>query len=76
VPHTITLDDAAYERLGTERRDGESFSDVIDRLTGVRSWDEVLGIWPEGNDLEAAIADGRARSERRRDELADELSER
>jgi predicted CopG family antitoxin len=34
---TITVTDAAYERLAREKRPGESFTDVILRLTGQRS---------------------------------------
>jgi len=73
---TISLDDEAYERLKAHKREGESFSTVVKRLAGERSWDEVAGIW-EGDteDLEAAIEEGRERSRRRRGRLHDELTE-
>lgn len=32
--HTITLDEEAYEELEAQRRDEESFSDVVHRLLG------------------------------------------
>ena len=34
---TLTVTDAAYERLASLKRPGESFTDVILRLTGRRS---------------------------------------
>lgn len=71
---TISLDEEAYERLRAEKQDGESFSDVVKRLAGERSWAEVAGIWPNDEDLESAIEDGRDRSRERRDQIADDLS--
>ncbi|WEL16484.1 MULTISPECIES: antitoxin VapB family protein [unclassified Halorhabdus] len=70
---TISLDEEAYERLRAEKHEGESFSDVVKRLAGERSWSEVAGIW-EGktDDLEAAIERGRARSRERRRESVEE----
>ncbi|MEF8776384.1 MAG: antitoxin VapB family protein [Haloarculaceae archaeon] len=68
---TISLDRAAYERLRAEKREGESFSDVIKRLAGDRSWSEVAGIWAGASDIRDAIDEGRARSRDRR-EGADE----
>lgn len=37
---TIGLDDEAYERLKAEKREGESFSDTVKRIT-----DEVSADW-------------------------------
>lgn len=34
---TITITEAAYERLANEKRAGESFTDVVLRMTGRRS---------------------------------------
>lgn len=63
---TISLDEAAYELLVTQKREGESFSDVVKRLAGERSWSEVAGIWADDIDeLEDAIEPGRARSRKR-----------
>ena len=65
---TISLDEEAYERLRDRKREGESFSDVVKRLTGDRSWQEVTGIWADETDpLEASVEDGRSRSRERRD---------
>jgi predicted CopG family antitoxin len=73
---TISLDDEAYERLKAHKREGESFSTVVKRLAGERSWREVAGIWEgETDDLEETIAEGRERSRERRERLHDELSE-
>lgn len=66
---TISLDEAAYEQLSRHKRPGESFSDVVKRLAGERSWDEVAGIWADGDDLERFVEDGRERSRARRDRL-------
>jgi predicted CopG family antitoxin len=60
---TVELDEEAYDRLRAERRESESISDVVKRLTGERSWSEVVGILSEdeADALEAAIEDGRSR---------------
>lgn len=72
---TISLDEEAYDRLKDRKREGESFSDVVKRLAGERSWSEVAGILDEeeADALEATIEEGRSRSRRRSDRLADEI---
>ncbi|MCH7660591.1 MAG: antitoxin VapB family protein [Euryarchaeota archaeon] len=40
---TIGLDDEAYERLKAQKREGESFSDTVKRIT-----DEVATNWRHG----------------------------
>ena len=40
---TIGLDDEAYERLEAQKREGESFSDTVKRIT-----DAVASDWREG----------------------------
>ncbi|WP_135365311.1 antitoxin VapB family protein [Halosimplex halophilum] len=71
---TISLDEEAYERLAAEKREGESFSDVVKRLAGERSWSEVAGIWSDGtDDIESAIEEGRDRSRARRKCLSDDI---
>ncbi len=58
---TISLDDDAYERLKAEMSEGESFSDVVRRLTaGVDLADYHGVLSPATADaLDAAIADRR-----------------
>lgn len=72
---TISLDEEAYERLKAHKRAGESFSDVVKRLAGERSWTEVTGILSEdeASDLEGLVEAGRARSRERRTRLDDDL---
>lgn len=68
---TISLDEEAYERLGAHERDGESFSDVVERIAGERSWTEVAGVLSgdEAAELEGTIREGRERSRERRERL-------
>ena len=70
---TISLDEEAYERLRAHKREGESFSAVVKRLAGERSWREVAGIWAGDDDLEKAVEAGRERSRERRERIRDEL---
>lgn len=72
---TISLDEEAYERLRARKREGESFSEVVKRLAGERSWTEVAGILSEdeAEALETAIEEGRALSRARGDRIAEEL---
>jgi predicted CopG family antitoxin len=72
---TISLDEEAYERLKAHKRDGESFSDVVKRIAGERSWTEVAGVLSdeEAEELEDAIEEGRDRSRERRECLSSDL---
>jgi len=72
---TISLDEEAYERLKAHKRDGESFSDVVKRIAGERSWMEVAGLLSEDDaeELEEVIKEGRKRSRERRERLDSEL---
>ena len=74
---TISLDEEAYERLRSRKKEGESFSETVKRLAGERSWNEVTGILSEDEaaDLEAAIEEGRTKSRERSDRLTAELDE-
>ncbi|WP_458190108.1 antitoxin VapB family protein [Haladaptatus sp. NG-WS-4] len=40
---TVALSESAYERLKARKREGESFSDVVERLAGERSLLEIVG---------------------------------
>lgn len=55
----ISLSDDAYRRLKTRKVPGESFSDVVVRLTSERRLASVLGLagsW-EGGDAESILAE-------------------
>lgn len=75
---TLTITEAAYERLLAEKRPGESFTDVILRLTKRRSIFDLHKVIPkkEAESLAEAYLENRReqrellqRRERERDEL-------
>jgi len=74
---TISLDEEAYEHLKAHKREGESFSEVVKRIAGERSWTEVTGILSaeDAADLEDIIDNGREQSRRRRGRLRTDLQE-
>ena len=56
---TISLDEKAYELLKKRKENGESFSDVIKKLTKEKSLLEIAGIW-EDEELRKNIEDTKA----------------
>ncbi len=56
---TISLDEKAYELLKKRKEKGESFSDVIKKLTKEKSLLEIAGIW-EDEELRKNIEDTKA----------------
>ena len=74
---TISLAEDAYERLKRHKREGESFSDVVRRLTGDVSLTEYYGRLDEGTaeDLEAVIESRRAAREETHRDRVDALSD-
>lgn len=72
---TISLDEEAYERLKAHKREGESFSEVVKRIAGERSWMEVAGLLSEEEaaQLEETIREGRERSRARRERLESDI---
>ena len=74
---TISLDEQAYERLVAHKREGESFSDVVKRIAGERSWKDAAGTLStaEAEELEESVSERRTRSRERSDRIADELDE-
>lgn len=72
---TISLDEEAYERLKAHKREGESFSEVVKRIAGERSWTEVAGVLSDeqADELEGIIEAGRERSRERRERLQADL---
>lgn len=61
---TIGLDDEAYERLSAEKRDDESFSETVKRLTETvaEDWRKGFGSYADRDfdGLRAAVDDQRA----------------
>jgi predicted CopG family antitoxin len=43
----VRLDDDVYERIKANKRDGESFSDAVERLIGGRSLRELRSVFDE-----------------------------
>ncbi|MEY7851229.1 antitoxin VapB family protein [Natrarchaeobius sp. A-rgal3] len=76
---TIGLREDVYERLHARKRDGESFTDLVDRLIDESEthWEETFGTLPreEADDLEVIAERSRSASnvghaDRQRDALA------
>jgi predicted CopG family antitoxin len=63
----ISLSDEAYSRLAAEKKENESFTDVVNRLTGKRSILEIAGILTksEGKEIRNQIEKLRKESRRR-----------
>jgi len=64
---TISLSEEAYERLKAEKKEHESFTDVVNRLTRKCSLLELSGILSkrEGEEVRKAVASIRAKSRNR-----------
>jgi len=64
---TISITDEAYERLNSRKKDRESFSQVINRMTTKKSLAEFAGILgkKEASELERNIKKSRAASNAR-----------
>jgi predicted CopG family antitoxin len=70
----VRLTEAAYQRLESHKRAGESFSDTVERIAGERSLLDLSGLLSEdeAEEMREAI---RARDNRSREDL-DRLSDR
>lgn len=66
---TISLTERAYERLAQAKQEGESFTDVVIRLTRGRSLTELSGILDEdaAKALDEAVGASREERIRRRE---------
>lgn len=56
---TISLNDEAYERLKSRKREGESFSDVVTRLAGERPLLDIVSTGRRDDGVEEAIENAR-----------------
>ncbi|MBI4919599.1 antitoxin VapB family protein [archaeon] len=72
---TITITNNAYEKLFSLKEHKESFSDVINRLTGKHSILDLVGILSKGeaNELRESITELRKRLRKQVDKTADRL---
>jgi predicted CopG family antitoxin len=63
----ISISDEAYERLKSIKQPGESFTDVINRLTGRRSILELAGLISreEGREMKLRVKEIRKKSSKR-----------
>ncbi len=64
---TISITEEAYGRLDNRKKERESFSEVINRLTSKKSLTEFAGIFSkeEAKELEDNIKKGRAAATKR-----------
>ena len=72
---TISITEEAYERLKVRKENNESFTDVINRITGKRSLLELVGILSnaEAEKLEKHIKERRKASRERVDRIREML---
>jgi predicted CopG family antitoxin len=70
MSHQIRLDDDVYERIKASKREGETFSDAVERLIGGRSLRDLRGVFDDEqvSEMREAVdgADERDRDEARR----------
>jgi len=74
---TITITEDAYTQLAVLKESGESFSDVVRRITGKSSLLELAGILSEKEafELESAVRKTRKGMERNIREVAKKLND-
>ena len=72
---TISITEEAYERLRLKKEKNESFTDVINRITGKRSLLELAGILSneEADNMKKHIKEMRTRSRERTDRIIEKL---
>lgn len=73
---TLTITSEAYERLAAFKDESESFSEVINRLMGGRSWLMLKGILSteSATELRKHIKDVRTENEHHLDKMAKRLA--
>ncbi|MDY6770239.1 MAG: antitoxin VapB family protein [Candidatus Nanohaloarchaea archaeon] len=74
---TISLSEDAYERLKAEKKENESFSDAVARITTPVKLDDFHGILSDetADDLEEAIEENRKRFNEEHRERVEEIKE-
>ncbi|MBI2666776.1 antitoxin VapB family protein [Candidatus Woesearchaeota archaeon] len=74
---TLTITEDAYERLAAIKEESESFTDVINRITGRVSLLSIAGILTEkeADHLEMNVKKIRTRSHQRAERIAKELED-
>ena len=72
---TISITEEAYERLRIRKESNESFTDVINRITGKKSIMEFAGILSDedANKMKGHIRELRARSRKRMERTIGQL---
>jgi len=72
----IAISDEAYERLKSLKRPGESFTELIDRMTRNRSVADLAGLLTKGEGLEVKrrVSELRKASSRRLSEVEARMS--
>lgn len=70
---TISLSDEAYERLRSKKEEGESFSDVVNRLAGERPLLDIVGTGTRGDGVREAIDAARTNLDSTTERTIDEL---
>lgn len=73
---TISLSEEAYERLKSRKHEGESFSDVVNRLASERPLLDIVGTGRRDDGVEEAVEDVRTNLNSTTERIADELDRR
>lgn len=69
---TVSLKESAYNKLKNLKGEGESFSDLINRITSEKSLTEISGIW-EDEELEDLVDENRERIDEEIRETAERI---
>ena len=70
MSHQIRLEDDVYERIKANKRDGESFSDAVERLIGGQSLSDLRDVFDDDQVTEMRDAIEQA-DQQDRDEVRD-----
>jgi len=62
---TVSLRETAYERLKNLKREGESFSDVVERIASRESLEDLEGSFPEIGEVKEELEKRREKFETR-----------